>query len=177
MAWSALKEPSERQNVRNNKLKQQVGPPPPCTLLFLDAAQNFPEGTEHKLVASKIILGRGSDCTICYGDDFPMVSRAHASIEWANNNYYLRHLSETNQTLLNGRPINRKWFLQENDVIQLAPSGPKIRFKVAEEESLFVEPVKKEDRKIDIYKISWIIVVLISAGLLGWLLYMMMLDA
>lgn len=176
MAWSALKEPEERQNLPNHKLQQQVGPPPPCTLLFLDAALNIQEGTEHKVVASKIILGRGSDCTICYGDDYPMVSRAHASIEWANNNFYLRHLSETNQTLLNGRPINRKWFLQENDVIQLAPSGPKIMFKAAVQEPLLDEPIKKKERKIDIYLISLIIVVLISAGLLAWLVYMMMMD-
>ncbi|WP_161622711.1 FHA domain-containing protein [Cesiribacter andamanensis] len=105
-------------------------PTSPCVLVLLDPARDMPQGTEQSLQLPYISLGRDTDCTICFGDDFPMVSRLHAAIEWSEEGYSLRHLSNTNQTLLNGRPIGRKWFLHDDDIIQLAPTGPKIKFKV-----------------------------------------------
>lgn len=180
MSWSAIKEPVGRRKGNDNRIRRnEAVPPPPCTLLFLDYAGDIPEGTEHRLVASKISLGRGETCTISYGDDYPMVSRVHAAIEWGNNNYYLRHLSETNQTLLNGRPINRKWFLQDNDVIQLAPSGPKLRFNTNKEVSPSPadEPVSPGKKNIDIYQVALVVVVTISVSLIAWVAWLMMYDS
>lgn len=130
MAWSALKKFSDKKDVTNGNSLSKSQPTSPYILVLLDAAKDMPEGTERSLESPYISLGRDSDCTICYGDEYPMVSRLHAAIEWLDEGYSLRHLSNTNQTLLNGRPIGRKWFLHDDDIIQLAPSGPKIKFKV-----------------------------------------------
>ena len=106
-------------------------PTTPYILVLLDpASKEMPVGTERSIEAPYISLGRDRDCTICYGDEYPMVSRMHAAIEWSDDGYSLRHLSNTNQTLLNGKPIGRKWFLHDDDVIQLAPTGPKLKFKM-----------------------------------------------
>lgn len=130
MAWSDLTEPSDSKSITNGKSVNKSHPTTPYVLVLLDPAKDKPEGTEQSIDATYTSLGRDSDCTICYGDDFPMVSRLHAAIEWSEDGYSLRHLSNTNQTLLNGRPIGRKWFLHDDDVIQLAPSGPKVKFKM-----------------------------------------------
>ena len=39
-------------------------------------------------------------------------------------------ISQTNTTLLNGRPIKNEWYLQNGDEIQLAVNGPKLGFIV-----------------------------------------------
>lgn len=129
MARSTINKPADSQDSTYSKSLDKSVPTSPYTLVFLDAAKNAPEGTEKVIDAPYVSLGRDTDCLICYGDEFPMVSRLHAAIEWSEDNYSIRHLSNTNQTLLNGRPIARKWFLHDDDVIQLAPSGPKIKFK------------------------------------------------
>lgn len=132
MEGSALKKSAENENkegVEEKSLSTSL-PTKPYILVLLDAAKDLPRGTERSVEAPYLSIGRDSDCTICYGDDFPMVSRLHAAIEWSDDGYSLRHLSNTNQTLLNGRPIGRKWFLHDDDVIQLAPSGPKLKFKM-----------------------------------------------
>jgi pSer/pThr/pTyr-binding forkhead associated (FHA) protein len=130
MSWSALKNLTDKKEMKGGKSVGSAEPGSPYVLILLDPAKDMPEGTEQSLDIPYISLGRDSDCTICYGDDYPMVSRLHAAIEWIDDGYNLRHLSNTNQTLLNGRPIGRKWFLHDDDIIQLAPSGPKIKFKV-----------------------------------------------
>jgi pSer/pThr/pTyr-binding forkhead associated (FHA) protein len=130
MAGSALDKSAENKNVGEGKSFNQSMPTTPYILVLLDSAKDLPRGTEKTIEAPYLSLGRDTDCTICYGDDFPMVSRLHAAIEWSEDSYTLRHLSNTNQTLLNDRPIARKWFLHDDDVIQLAPSGPRIKFKM-----------------------------------------------
>lgn len=131
MASSVFPQPSESKNgVSNHKSLTNALPSSPYILVLLDSAKDLPGGTEKSIEAPYVSLGRDSACTICYGENFPMVSRLHAAIEWSEDGYSISHLSNTNQTLLNGRPISRKWFLHDDDVIQLAPSGPKIKFKV-----------------------------------------------
>ncbi len=129
MTKPALKKPADNNEVINGKSLNASVPTSPYILVMIDGAKNMPQGSEKSFEAPYLSLGRDSDCTISYGDDYPMVSRLHAAIEWSEDGYSLRHLSNTNQTLLNGRPIGRKWFLHDDDVIQLAPSGPKLKFK------------------------------------------------
>lgn len=170
MAWSTVKNQQEKRNAPIGAAGYNLSPAPPCRLVFLDSAREIAEGTELNMETCYISLGRNSECLISYGEEFPMVSRLHAAIEWSNGSFSLTHLSSTNQTLLNGRPISRKWFLQDGDVIQLAPSGPKLKFRMLEQE------VKKRKR-IDPYQLALVAVVLISVVLLGWLLYSIMMDS
>ena len=132
MEGSGSNKPADSKgSSRKGEPLNQSLPTTPYILVLVDAAnKDMPAGTERSIEAPYISLGRDSDCTISYGDEYPMVSRMHAAIEWSDDGYSLRHLSNTNQTLLNGRPIGRKWFLHDDDVIQLAPSGPKLKFKM-----------------------------------------------
>lgn len=164
MAWSTVKNREQKGRTAKGKAGYDDSPAPPCTLVFLDSTRNVAEGTELSLEASYISLGRNSECLVCYGEEFPMVSRLHAAIEWTNGSFSISHLSSTNQTLLNGRPIARKWFLQDGDVIQLAPSGPKIRFRLAPKQGSIA-------RRPDLYQIAIVVVVLVSVVLLAWLMY------
>lgn len=129
MPGSDIKKPANNKvDIKDGKMDKQ-SPAPSYTLIFLDAAKNAPQGTEKSTDAPYVSIGRDSSCEISYGDDFPMVSRLHAAIEWKDDEFVIKHLSNTNQTLLNGRPIAQRWYLHDDDVIQLSPSGPKIKFK------------------------------------------------
>lgn len=185
MAWSALNKPADNKGASAGKPLNKPQPSTPYVLVLLDSAKGMPEGTEKAIDAAYISLGRESDCSICYGDDFPMVSRLHAAIEWSEDGYSLRHLSNTNQTLLNGRPIGRKWFLHDDDVIQLAPSGPKIKFKMPlilnmkpsadkPAKSASVKSVKKNptDKKIDVHNIAMISVIVLGVLLAILMVYL-----
>lgn len=130
MEKSVVKEPAGKKGSMTDKSFAKSEPTTHYVLVFVDATSDMPAGTEKVINSSYLSLGRDSDCAISFGDKYPMVSRLHAAIEWCEEGYTLRHLSNTNQTLLNGRPVGRKWFLHDDDVIQLAPSGPKIKFKV-----------------------------------------------
>lgn len=172
MAWSITNKPAGNKEVINGHPIQNSSPVFPCTLVFLDSGKNIPEGTEQRIEAPYISMGRDSDCLVCYGEEFPMVSRLHAAIEWNNDSYSLRHLSATNQTLLNGRPISRKWFLHDGDVIQLAPSGPKLRFKAP-----IVSAPEKKKRRIDSYQVAMAAIVVLATLLLAWLTYLIFFGA
>ncbi|WP_225000350.1 FHA domain-containing protein [Cesiribacter sp. SM1] len=173
MAWSTLKKSADNKHVANGRAVEKQQPTAPYTLVFLDSAKNLPEGTEQKMDASYVSLGRDNDCMVCYGEEFPMVSRFHAAIEWSEDSYSIRHLSTTNQTLLNGRPIARKWFLHDDDVIQLAPSGPKIKFKMP----LVLSTQSSEKSKKDYYNIAMITLVVLAVLLVAFMVYMTITSA
>ena len=44
------------------------------------------------------------------------------------NNWQLVHLSQSNPTLVNGRPIQGTYYLQSGDEIQLSVNGPRLGF-------------------------------------------------
>lgn len=171
MAWTVEKKSEEKWQPKLNKPGINNSPVPPFTLVLLDRTKNAPEGTELNLEVPYIGIGRNQDCLVCYGDEFPMVSRLHSAIEWINGSFSIAHLSSTNQTLLNGRPVARKWFLQDGDIIQLAPSGPKMRFKTSG------QPAEQRRKQPDIYQIGIVVVVFISVLLLVWLGYSIITDA
>lgn len=168
MAWSTLKKPADTKQPINGKQLGKSQSASPYKLVFLDSAKNIPEGTEQLIEAPYISLGRDTDCLISYGDEFPMVSRLHAAIEWTEDSYSLRHLSSTNQTLLNGRPIVRKWFLHDDDVIQLAPSGPKLKFKMP------LVPNNQENIKArkSYYNIAMIAMIVLAVLLVSLMVYL-----
>ncbi|AHM61117.1 multidrug ABC transporter ATPase [Flammeovirgaceae bacterium 311] len=173
MAWSILKNSEDSQDSANGRKLNSTEPSYPYTLVFLDAAKNAPQGTEKVIDAPYISIGRDSDCLISYGDEFPMVSRLHAAIEWSEDSYSIRHLSNTNQTLLNDRPIARKWFLRDDDVIQLAPSGPKIKFKLPM--IINTRPPKKGSSgssKLDLHNIALITVIVLAVLLTVLMVYL-----
>lgn len=93
-------------------------------------------GECQSVVKDYIILGRSQNCDVRFDDKYSVVSREHAAIKRDGDGWVLIQLSKTNSTLLNGHPINDKWFLQDGDEIQLAVNGPKLKFKVPAQQSV-----------------------------------------
>ncbi|MEJ1239291.1 FHA domain-containing protein [Chryseolinea sp. T2] len=97
-------------------------------LEFLTGSTNFPVGSSKSIRSAYVTFGREVGCDVQFGADQSLVSRRHAAIEKRGDKFSLIQLSDTNQTLLNGRPVNKEWSLQGGDEIQLSPNGPRIRF-------------------------------------------------
>lgn len=86
------------------------------------------QGEAQEIIVDTIELGRDSHCQVRFDDRFSTVSRRHASIVRDGDNWKLVQLSKTNTTLLNGRPVQTEWYLQNGDEIQLSINGPKLGF-------------------------------------------------
>ena len=86
------------------------------------------QGEAQEIIVDTIELGRDSHCAVRFDDNFPTVSRRHASIVRDGDNWKLVQLSKTNTTFLNGRPVQNEWYLQNGDEIQLSVNGPKLGF-------------------------------------------------
>jgi hypothetical protein len=78
---------------------------------------------EVPLTKERSTIGRRSNNDLVI--DHVAISGEHAVIVAMNNDFFLEDLNSTNGTQVNGQPV-KKHFLQENDVIYLAPY--KIRF-------------------------------------------------
>lgn len=87
-------------------------------------------GEAQKIIVDQIELGRADSCQVRYDESFETVSRRHAAIQREGENWKLIHLSQSNPTLVNGRPINGTYYLQSGDEIQLAVGGPRLGFIV-----------------------------------------------
>lgn len=99
------------------------------TLLFLDPTKQHKRGESKNIVVPYIVLGRNSSCHVQYGDEYPTVSRQHASIQSDDKGCMLIHNPQaTNPTYVDGRPITGYHSLESGDEIQLSQDGPKIRF-------------------------------------------------
>jgi pSer/pThr/pTyr-binding forkhead associated (FHA) protein len=68
---------------------------------------------------------------ISFGEDFPTVSRKHAAIQRTGAEVRIKNLSKTNQTLINGRPVEIEYNLNSGDEIQLRLEGTKLRFNTS----------------------------------------------
>lgn len=101
---------------------------PTYTLEYLTPTSKHSQGSYETIVIPYIELGRSSKCGVNFGDDTPTVSRRHCAIERKGNEISIINLSTSNPTLVNGRPINDKYFLNNGDEIQLSAEGPKLRF-------------------------------------------------
>ena len=86
-------------------------------------------GESQQIIVDHIELGRDSKCAVRFGDKENTVSRKHASISKdTEGNYVIRNLSETNQTLVNDRPVEKEWYLKNGDEIKLSVEGPRLAF-------------------------------------------------
>lgn len=103
---------------------------PTYSLLFLDPARGRMKGENMNVVVPYLEMGRSSHCTIRFGEDYPTVSRVHASLQQGGGQILLKHLG-TNPTLVNGQPVHDTTVLRNGDEIQLSYEGPRIRFNVS----------------------------------------------
>lgn len=87
-------------------------------------------GEAQEIIVDQIEIGRDSHCQVRFDDSFSTVSRHHAAIVKDGDNWKLVQISKTNTTLLNGRPVQTEWYLQNGDEIQLSVNGPKLGFIV-----------------------------------------------
>ncbi len=87
-------------------------------------------GEAQEIIVDQIEIGRDSRCQVRFDDSFSTVSRRHAAIIKDGDNWKLVQISKTNTTLLNGRPVQTEWYLQNGDEIQLSVNGPKLGFIV-----------------------------------------------
>ena len=85
-------------------------------------------GETQQIIIDQIELGRASTCQVRFDESFTTVSRHHAAIVKDGNNWKLVQLSQTNSTYLNGHKIDKEWYLQNGDEIQLSTNGPKLGF-------------------------------------------------
>lgn len=85
-------------------------------------------GESQKIIIDQIEIGRDASCQVRYDESFETVSRKHAAIIRDGNNWQLVHLSNSNPTLVNGRPIQGSYYLQSGDEIQLSVNGPRLGF-------------------------------------------------
>lgn len=85
-------------------------------------------GESQKIIIDQIEIGRDASCQVRYDESFDTVSRKHAAIVRDGNNWQLVHLSTSNPTLVNGRPIQGSYYLQSGDEIQLSVNGPRLGF-------------------------------------------------
>jgi ABC transport system ATP-binding/permease protein len=73
-------------------------------------------------------LGRDPGLEVVIAANAANVSRRHAEIRRQDGSYILVDLGSFNGTFLNGRRIGGREILHDNDVIQLGPGGPNLRF-------------------------------------------------
>ena len=85
-------------------------------------------GDTQKLIVDQVELGRDGSCQVRFDESCETVSRKHAAIQRAGENWKLIHLSTSNPTLVNGTPIQGEYILQNGDEIQLSVGGPRMGF-------------------------------------------------
>lgn len=87
-------------------------------------------GESQKIIIDQIELGRDSSCQVRFGDDCPTVSHKHAAIVKDGEGWKLIHLSQTNNTYVNGQPVAGECPLNSGDEIRLSSNGPVLGFIV-----------------------------------------------
>ena len=101
---------------------------PTYTLEYLTSTAKKNQGSFETIVVPYVELGRDKKCGVTFGDDTPTVSRKHAAIERKGDETFIINLSKSNPTLVNGRPVEKKYFLNNGDEIQLSVEGPRLRY-------------------------------------------------
>lgn len=103
-------------------------------------------GEQQTIIVDQIELGRDPKCQVRFDESFSTVSRRHAAIVRDGDNWKIVPLSKTNTTYLNGHPIDKEWYLQNGDEIQLSTNGPKIGFNVPAGEKGMVKSLRLTTR-------------------------------
>ena len=104
-------------------------------------------GEQQKIIIDQIELGRDPSCQVRFDDDScPTVSRKHAAIVKDGQNWQLIHLSGSNPTMVNGRPVQGSYYLQSGDEIQLSANGPRMGFIVPQGKQALTSSIKLTER-------------------------------
>ncbi len=116
------KHTSEKSRATKQKVNKQEFLPA-YTLYFLSSTKSNKVGDKRQISEAYIELGRDNSCIINVGEQYPTVSRKHASISLKDNQIVLKHMGK-NPTLVNGQVIEDIWYLQKGDEFQLSKKGP-----------------------------------------------------
>lgn len=100
---------------------------------FKTSTQLHRATTSKEIIVDYIEIGRSPKCQIRFGEDCRLVSGVHCAIIKEGEEYFIKHLSKTNPTLINGKPVADKWYLNSGDEIQLSYGGPILGFIVPKE--------------------------------------------
>lgn len=100
--------------------------PPPVHLPSPRMIVTYPSGEKRSfpLDKTRYLLGRDSDCDICFSDN--VVSKHHAEICFDGKTGRLRDLNSSNGTYLNGKPIKESVLPREATIL-LGSGGPGVR--------------------------------------------------
>lgn len=153
-----------------------------CVLQHRTTSQLHRSGENQEIIVDYAEIGRNPKCVVRFGEDSRTVSGLHAAIYRQENAWVIKHLSKTNPTLVNGRPVNNEWYLNHGDEIQLSVEGPRIGFLIpanpavssiglSRRLSLFREQALRPYRRA---LIAMGIVFLIAVTTLGYFLYQSM---
>jgi hypothetical protein len=102
-------------------------------------------GESQEIIVDYLEMGRGTKYGISFGEDCKTVSGSsgpHAAITHEANGYVIRHMGK-NPTLVNGRPVNKQWYLQSGDEIQLSVEGPRLGFMVPQQNTVSSIPLSR----------------------------------
>ena len=99
-------------------------------LEFKNNSQMHKAKTTKEIIVDYIELGRSPKCQIRFGEDCRTVSGVHCAIMREGENYFVKHLSKSNPTLINGHPVADKFYINSGDEITLSYGGPIIGFIV-----------------------------------------------
>lgn len=105
-------------------------------LEHLDDSSMHRRGEQEEVIVNYLELGRDPKCGVRYSDKETTVSRKHAAIAREGSEWVLVQLSATNPTLLNGKPVAQKWYLKSGDEIQLSVGGPRVGFRIPQNNKL-----------------------------------------
>ena len=103
-------------------------------------------GEAQKIIIDQIEMGRDSSCQVRFDESFETVSRKHCAIVRDGQNWQLIHLSQSNPTLVNGRPIQGQYYLQSGDEIQLSVGGPRLGFIVPQGKQALTSSIRLTER-------------------------------
>jgi len=95
---------------------------PTAMLVVLSGPQS---NTHIPLHSDNILLGRGSQCQICFPDKF--VSRRHARLRYAQGQWFIQDQGSTGGTFVNGQRVNATR-LNNGDVIRIGKTT--LRFQI-----------------------------------------------
>ena len=136
-------------------------------------------GQQNTFTSDYIELGRDPKCALSFGPGEKTVSRRHAAIVKEGGHYVLKNLSETNPTLINNKPVAKKWYLKSGDEFQLSMEGPRIAFLVPENNTVKSLPLSARfdafrHEALRPYKrglVSILLIFIIAIGSLSYILW------
>lgn len=99
-------------------------------LEFKNNSQMHKAKTTKEIIIDYIELGRSPKCQIRFGEDCRTVSGVHCAIMREGDHYFVKHLSKSNPTLINGKPVADKYYINSGDELTLSYGGPIIGFIV-----------------------------------------------